>query len=140
MSTLPDRYGCWSSINGHEGRRDRFREGTKMPYALPPEEGSPAEKAPQEGPNFYAKVRRNVDGTFSKFPYYKEDPWDLKIQAARERAAAIRLLKTTVGAKPFKSTGGDRDYRLSKDATTAFRPMASTSIVFRPVSGLAFKK
>ena len=130
MSTLPDRSGCWGIINGHEGRRDRHREGTKKDLVLP--EIKPASVKQQIGPSFYSKVRRNTEGTFSKFPYYKEDPWDEKIKAARERAAAARARVSSVGAKPFKPTGGDRDYRLSKDQSSAFRPMASSTVLLRP--------
>lgn len=71
--------------------------------------------------------------TFTTFPPYKEDPWDLKIQAARERAAALRAQTAKVGdGKPFKPTSNDLAYRTSKNAKPAFAPMYSSSIVFCP--------
>jgi len=65
-------------------------------------------KAPKSGPQ----------GTFNKFPEYKEDPLDLKIKLAKEAAAAQRV----VGAAPFKPT--------SKPFTTP-----TPSIVFHTPGG-----
>ena len=133
MSVLPDQYGCYGLINGNEGRRDRHHPRLRKDYKLPelPARAETADAA--AGPAFYAKVRKLKSGTFTPFPVYKEDPWDAKIDAARKRAAEIRALKSSVGAKPFKPTAADSAYRLSKDAKPAFTPMASRSIIFHNV-------
>ena len=68
--------------------------------------------------------------TFNRQPEYKEDPWDAKIATKRTRAAAERALMAD--GKAFKPTSYDLDYRTSKNATPAFRPIYSSSIVFRP--------
>jgi hypothetical protein len=55
----------------------------------------------------------------SKFPEYKEDPWDEKVKKARAKALKERQLIE----RPFKPAG--------QGATPAFGRMYSSSIVFR---------
>jgi len=129
MSTLPDRTGCWGLINSNDGRRDRHTPDVRKDFKLPELEPR-AHTADAIGPAFYCKVRKLKSGTFTPFPEYKEDPLDVKIAAARQRAAEIRALKTTVGARPFKPTSGDHAFRLTKDAKCAFSIIPSRTIIF----------
>lgn len=77
-----------------------YTEDPRVPER-PPKEGSPFKNV-SDAPFKPARAPRSgPQGTFNKFPEYKEDPWDLKIKKAQEEAAANRR----EGAAPFKPTG-----------------------------------
>jgi len=80
----------------HLASSEVFTENPRLPEKPKPPEGPGPitttpffpSKAPKSGPQ----------GTFNKFPEYKEDPLHLKVKAAKEAAAKERI----AGAAPFK--------------------------------------
>lgn len=76
-----------------------YTEDPRVPERPPP---PPAAAAVSERAFYPARAPRSgPQGTFNKFPEYKEDPLHLKLQKAKEEAAAARR----EGAAPFKPTG-----------------------------------
>lgn len=117
--------GQWSPQNGLGSPETRFID---RKYEKGATEGGP--------PLFRLTKGQDVQGSFkkafTKFPEYKEDPWELKIAAARERAAAERGKRFS--SLPFKPTTNDLAYRTSKAASPAFTPRYTSSITFRPIN------
>jgi hypothetical protein len=76
-----------------------YTENPRLPERPPP----PPELPPVSERPFYPSraPRSGPQGTFSKFPEYKEDPLDLKVKAAKEAAAALKR----EGLAPFKPNG-----------------------------------
>ena len=118
--------GQWTPQTGLGTLENRFndREYSKGLDARPPVfrvSGS----SPRRKGNSFAR-------TFAKHPEYKEDPWDPKRAAERERNANEK--KKVIASTAFKPTTGDYDYRTTKNAAgpAAFATIYTSSITFRP--------
>jgi hypothetical protein len=132
---VPDRFGDWGldgTCNQQVHRPERVKPGVMdvdvgKPRA--PRAPVPSRRKEVFEPVFKPPKARGLT-TFHRFPAHEPDPLDAKIAAARERAATQRMLLSSISSKPFKPTPCDLDYRLFKETTPAFRPMATRSIVF----------
>ena len=91
---------------------------------------APNFKVKGSSPNRGGKQLPKYLCTLTKFPEYKEDPWDEKVKKMREDTAAQRAKMSD--SRPFKPTRGDCDYRYSKHASPAFAAKYTSSITFRP--------
>ena len=128
-----DRFGDWGSFDGQVSQITVHRERARaLPVHIPPPPEVPLQKSDSPeaaGPAF--KPPRKKGGAFNKVPEYIEDPLDLKIAAARERAKERIAKSTSMSSKAFKPTGCDLDYRMSKETGgPAFASKATTSIMF----------
>jgi len=80
----------------HLASSEVFTENPRIPEKPPP---PPAAAPISTTPFFPSKAPKSgPQGTFNKFPEYKEDPLHLKIEAAKKAAAEQRI----AGAAPFK--------------------------------------
>jgi uncharacterized iron-regulated membrane protein len=143
---LPDRYGDYGT-GSRVDRRECFAFGRVAPPLAPEPVVEPNPNAnekvwsPPRRPLSCKGVRRNNAppsqshmNTFGTFPKHMPDPYELKIEAARARAQALRALRPSTA---FKPSTNDLDYRLSKNTAgpPAFTALPYRSITFHVVGG-----
>lgn len=158
QGTLPDRNGDWGLAglnNQNTTRREKKGAGAQhagapLVYRPPvgqfiPQTGIGSEEKrftdrtylkgeTAQAPNFKVKgsspMRKGGSHkvTLTKFPEYKEDPWDEKVKKMREDMAAQRAKMSDT--KPFKPTRGDQQYTMTRGAKPAFANLGSKSIIF----------